>query len=752
VYLEGNNAHELVSVFGVDQLTEEPYKLDAHIVIGENGFVIERNTLLSIQDERLKIDGFVSFNPGRTGTDIRLDVSGQRLDKLLNRLDTGLVFTGLPYAFNGRIRVLDEKLLFEDFQAGFADVELAVDGFINLRNDDEDDEFTFHWRGDNFSAIGDLVEPGFSMDTFVPGQAYEAAGVIAAGDGGVALNDIEGRIGQTEFVFSGLIGKQPGQPATFFVFSLEGPDLHGFIIDRDLSDLPLGAFETSGRVSLHPGGLRISDFNFAADGIRADIELGLELPVGVASNMDFDITLRGDDIRHLLPANAWFEPARAAYRIETAGRRNEKGLSLNQANLEIGTLEVSLQGRLDNQPGAGDADIQFSAHTRNLSSLGRLKDFYLPALPLDLQARLVGNTSHFTVTNLTGLLGESDVNGSVDVDLGGSQPAITANMQSGFLDLRPLFAANPRGEQAKTAAPDGRLIPAMPLPLEVLNVFDAAVSLAVDELRLPKNTFNDLSLEVGVSSGNLRVPRLAWTGVQGGFLTGSFSILRAEHGKANIRVDMETRDGALGYVGLTRGEHHISPKIAISLHVESKGDDLRELAGAMNGRLFIGSKGGILQDVNLGLLDTFILDEVFNLVFAKPDDQDDHLVLSCAAAALEISEGMVKTDPAFAFTTDKINLAAEGWLDLKTEAMHINFNTTPINVLNFSPSELINPYILVSGTLAKPKVGIDPAKVLIHGGAAVGTAGISIAAKGLLNRMGVAQPLCEKILKQNQAD
>ena len=55
---------------------------------------------------------------------------------------------------------------------------------------------------------------------------------------------------------------------------------------------------------------------------------------------------------------------------------------------------------------------------------------------------------------------------------------------------------------------------------------------------------------------------------------------------------------------------------------------------------------------------------------------------------------------------------------------------------------------MVTGTLAEPKVGIDPAKAVIHGGAAIGTAGISILAKGVLDRLGTSESLCEKILEQ----
>ena len=131
-------------------------------------------------------------------------------------------------------------------------------------------------------------------------------------------------------------------------------------------------------------------------------------------------------------------------------------------------------------------------------------------------------------------------------------------------------------------------------------------------------------------------------------------------------------------------------------------------------------------------------------------DQDDDLNLTCAALIVKIKDGMMTTDPALAFTTSKITVISKGTLDLKTEKMNFNFNATPNNALKISAGELFNPYILVGGTLSKPAVGLDPGKVILHGGAAIGTAGISILAKGLIDRVSTTIPLCDEMLKTVQ--
>ena len=85
---------------------------------------------------------------------------------------------------------------------------------------------------------------------------------------------------------------------------------------------------------------------------------------------------------------------------------------------------------------------------------------------------------------------------------------------------------------------------------------------------------------------------------------------------------------------------------------------------------------------------------------------------------------------------------------MKTEKIKLNFNAIPNNALKVSAGELFNPYILIGGTLSKPAVGLDPTKVLLHGSVAIGTAGISILAKGLLDRVGNTVPVCQDMLQK----
>ena len=78
--------------------------------------------------------------------------------------------------------------------------------------------------------------------------------------------------------------------------------------------------------------------------------------------------------------------------------------------------------------------------------------------------------------------------------------------------------------------------------------------------------------------------------------------------------------------------------------------------------------------------------------------------------------------------SDKVNIFVDATVDLKTERLNAEFNTVPQQGLGISLSNLINPYVKVSGTLASPALGLNPESALIEGGVAVATGGLSILA------------------------
>ena len=747
LHLDGHNAKLFMSAFDVDVLPAQAFNLDSRIELVEDGMLIEHGVLVTINDDRLELGGRVAFKPGGEGTDIEFRLSGDDLPEMLQRVLGDVQIPNKPYDLGGRVRLRENGIELQDVTMEFDGVRLTVEGIVMTDNALKGSELDFEISGDDLSSLKNFPDIGDSVDIFVAGQPYRAMGRFAIEDGGWRLEKITGKIGETAFEIDGLVSSRPEWVGSNIRFSVNGPGFYRLLNDNDESDLPLGAFSTTGAVELSGDHLTLKGFVFESERVNGKIDLQIGWPFSTSGDVRFDLDIRGDDVRHVIPQTEAFDPALASYTVKATVQRKGDLVSIQQFEASIGDLLVSLQGKVDDDPKDENVELSIRVSSSDLSSLGRLNGDPLPAMALDFKADLSGNAKYFVVENFTVTMGESRISGTLDVSLQGLIPRINLTAHSAYLDIRPLQAALNSGDEASVGADKDRMIPEMPLPLAVFAAADITLILSVDEIRHQKESIKNLSLDAVLNAGQLDIRHLEFEGQRGKFKS-SFSITPTSAEAADVKIDFSAEKLILNLTGKELNWLDQAPSIDIEFHVSGNGRGLREIAGSLNGSLLLGSAGGTLEGVNLGLLDTFILKEIFNLIMPKSTSQDDYLDLRCAAAIMNFTDGKMKTAPALAFTTDKISIISKGTLDLKTEEIKLNFNAIPNNALKISAIELFNPYILVEGTLSKPSIGLDPAKVLLHGSVAIGTAGISILAKGLLDRVGNTVPVCQDMLQK----
>jgi hypothetical protein len=106
---------------------------------------------------------------------------------------------------------------------------------------------------------------------------------------------------------------------------------------------------------------------------------------------------------------------------------------------------------------------------------------------------------------------------------------------------------------------------------------------------------------------------------------------------------------------------------------------------------------------------------------------------------------MVTSAPDVFASTAKIRAVTQASVNLKTEEIRIAARTTPRQFVSISAAEFFNPYLQVVGTLASPRIAVDEAGVLITGGAAVVTGGLSLLARGLWDRLSKSGNACKQV-------
>ena len=749
VHLDGGNANAVMSVFGIDILPEQAFDLNTGVEVVEDGLLIERGVLVTKEDQRLEVDGFIALGPGSKGTDLELKLSGKHLAQVLKRHLGSIEVPDKPYELNGRVQVKEEGIGLEGMSFGFEAIQLKADGLIKLDERLSGTALDFELSGENLSSLKKFQAIGNSLDMFVTGQSYQAAGRFTIEQNGWKLDEVNGRIGQTALNLDALISRQQGLAGSNIRISVKGPDLNSLLVAKGEPGLPEGAFETSAKIGLSDQKLSINKLRFKTLDAHGEIDLELGWPISSSHNFKFNANVQGGDIRNFLPHMESFEAEMAAFQLHAVGNKQGDLLTVDQFESNVGNLQVLLKGQVD----ANNPEVAFHVLSEDVSKLGQLKNKPLPALSLDIKADFSGNANQLTFRNLVGSLGESRLNGELDVSFKGSKPDIKLTASSDYIDVRPFIEPKkPSSEtdtDTDTTKPD-RLIPETPLPLEALASVDLSIELNVAELRYWQDSITDLVLELEQHDGSLNISQMSYKAPLGS-LSAALSINPTGSDQADVKVDLRTDDFVVNLSGLPDEMLDTVPAFDIVFHATGKGADVREVAGALNGSLYMASKGGSAENIDLSLLETFIFDQLFSVIMPK-SQEDFSTDFSCIAANLQISDGLVTTQPAIAFTSQRIAVVTKGTLDLKTEKMHFNFNSTPTNALQINPGEMFHPYILISGTLAKPAVGVDPGKAALHGGAAIATLGISVLAKGLIDRAGNTIPVCEEMLNNPPQD
>jgi hypothetical protein len=644
--------------------------------------------------------------------------------------------------------VLKEGIRLQDTAFKFEGIRLNTDGLIKLDDQLTGTALNFQINGEDLSSLNKFKAIGDSLDIFVPGQPYQAAGLFGVDKGHWKLDAVKGRIGKTSLELDAMIGKQPDLLSDFDIrFSVKGANLNELLVKKGEPGLPTDEFESSAQITLLNNKLNIKGFRFETLKARARVDLELGWPFKSSDNIDFNVDVRGDDIRNFLPKMDFFEAEKAAFQVNAAGSKRGDLLSLGQFDSNIGNLKFSLTDKVDDKLDDDNLEIAFNILSQDISELGRLNGEPLPSQPLDITADFKGDAREFTLHGLAVSLGQSRLDGELDVSLKGPRPNIRLSATSEFIDIRPFLKARgkkaDKGPEAKNK-PD-RVIPATPLPLDVFAARDLSISLKIAELRYLQDSITNLVLDAEQKAGSLNISQFALEAPRGK-VKASLSINPDQAHGADVKIDLSAKETILNISGVTADKLDQIPAFDIEFHANGKGGNLQELAGALNGSFYIGSKGGSVENVDLSVLDTFILEQIFSVIMPKSKDT---LItqFNCIASKMEITEGLMTTAPALAFSTKKIAVVARGTIDLKTEKINLNFNSTPTNALRINPGEIFYPYILITGTLAKPSVGVDPGKAALHSGAAIATLGVSVLAKGVLDRAGNTMPVCEQMLE-----
>jgi hypothetical protein len=625
----------------------------------------------------------------------------------------------------------------EPVDARFPGHVVSFEGFLPFTAGMSGADLRMSLKGAEFAGLFGL----FMDPEGLPLLPYDLRGRLRVEDWGYRFDDVDGTLGSNSVSGKGLYVSGDSLAGSRFDIRASGGAFEEFAAAFGDFSVNPGPFELAARVSFRSDAVEFADVSLERP--RAKLRLDAELGLPTSRNwLDFDLDADGSDVRSVLGRFEKLEVHEQPFSVAMEGGRRGDRWHFDNIAGTVGQSSFDARGDLVLEESASRTDFVISLSIPDLASVGTYDGRRFNEQALSLNAHAVGSAGHWAVDNLHLRIGASDVSGSIEYRAG-DVPAVIAKLHSDRLAYLPLLEAVEREPDAKPEFKDGRLIPDIAIPFDAMKKVNASITADIAEWQRGERSFSDVELDARLHEGALDIHTLRLKPLSGELLM--TAALRPAGGEGDASLQLVARNVAFGIL-------ESNPDLAMTsdadINLRATGTDLRALAGSAGGVVYVNIHGGRLaSEPVVAVIYGNLLEEILNTInpFRETDPYTD---FECMIVPLSFTDGTVTGAPSVFASTSKIRMVAQGSVDLKSEKIKINVRTTPRRVVSFSAGELINPYLQIVGTMASPRLAVDEAGVLITGGAAVATGGLSLLARGIWDRLSKSGDACKQVSTQ----
>ena len=742
------------SLAGLTPNLTVPYSLDARI--SRNSTAGEAVTgTLSIGEHRLSMSGIIDNFPNYAGSQLELDIVSPSLQTLARSAGLELPDT----AITGKSALAVSK----DAIIEITSAELTafgttsrLSGHVNSYPDFDNADLHMSMETASLAALGqrlglqtlDDVPASFGVD--IQGKPEDI--VIrnpALNATGLRLQSSQGELRYRNKVLTSnlLISTELSNIPTLLGISI--PDA-----------VPTTVATGSYRFDLLP---RLSDTlfslaleNLSGPGISGSAKLELTRDFSLNDQTRLQADLLADDLSQLLPRINGYSPPQQTLRLSAVTRPEPNATHIDAQLMDGGTPLLSAGIIVPRDLAAQDITLSLSgsgADVRVFGSSAQLPDQLLP-YAVDLAATLRGQTLTLNARRLR--IGETEILGKAS--WAGSSKSLSADIKVPKARLQSWLAAREHDAKDHTAASaptdtraDKRVIPDINLPLDFLQTYHMDVSLETGPLGIADPKFAARSLvdeaklrwQIGDGKGQLRIDTL-----RGSRGTHTADIrIDATQAPALLSSDIRMDQVPLSVISAVTDFDSL-PRYDFTTSLSARGANLRELAATLNGELFVAGSEGTLKKMKLSMATESFLAQLFRTVLPMLSTDEANMQIECSVMGARARDGIVLLQPGFVMRSRELDLSAQGQIDLGNEKLSISFNNLARQGLGISATSLFTPFVAITGTLAKPTLGLDIKNAAISGGAAFASAGVTILAKPIFERLRPRENPCERASKE----
>jgi uncharacterized protein involved in outer membrane biogenesis len=732
VRIEGPDIERFRYVTGLPGAATGPFSLAFTVDVAEDGVeIIELGVRTSLGEVRA--DGRLGDPENFFGTRLNFSVTSASLARLAgaygldNMPDEAVTVSGRAEYNEEGVRTLGAVT------ARIGGISAAVEGLVRLTPGIVGTEIKFDAGGPD---LAELV--GYFAETaFVPPLPFHATGRMQFGADGFRFRNINGTLGSSSVQGEGLLVPEKYIPGSWFTVEAEGQEYEEII--ESILDLEVrpGPYHLTGRIDFTEDAITLTDIDLDRDRAGAEVYLKIGMPPERKS-LDFHGQVHGPDVRAILPRVGKFEMREQPIEIDVQGGMRGSLWSFDKWESRVGEASFSASGEFELVEAMTSTEFDFSLVVPNLATLGTFNGRALNAQSLSVFAHVTTGDGVVEFDRLGAEIGGSDIRGAMRLEAG-DVPRLDIDVYSDELIYQPLVVEDEDFEyEAEPEFEDGRLIPDIQVPFDAMEDIDVTLDVDIGLLQRGNFLLTDLELDTTLLDGVLDISK-ANVKARSGALSGR-ARLDPAGGAGAASLQLVARRLAFG---LSEQNVDLAMTGDLDINLRSTGTDLRSLLGNANGEFFMDARGGrVTNNRFIQAIYGDLLQEILTTInpFRQTDPYTD---FRCIVVPLLFDDGRITSSPNGFINTSKVRMAATASVDLKTEKLQVTVRTTPERALSISAGELVNPYVQVVGTLARPRLAVDETGLLITGGAAVATGGLTILARGIWDRLARSRKPCE---------
>lgn len=408
-----------------------------------------------------------------------------------------------------------------------------------------------------------------------------------------------------------------------------------------------------------------------------------------------------------------------------------------KGDLVAGTTRVSVEGTIADAANISGIDTQLKIQGQTLANLYPFLLLPLPATPpYSISGHLILKGDKYTMDDLAGKIGSSDVTGRAAYVNSKPRPLLTADLHSKLLDMADLgpvigvqtkgTAGKPKATQAETsteasatafekAADPNRILPAGSFDGSRLQKIDAEVNLEATQLKLPVNLpFESLRASLDLKNAVLKMQPLEF-GFAGGIINSKITL---DARKPIINVDATVNLRRIQVAKLLPDKEAIAKGAGLmgaTLQLKGSGNSIADMAAKSDGRISAAIANGRLSN---------LLDAASGLnggkIITLLAGGDKTIAVNCGGMAFDVKNG-VGTSSLFVIDTEQTQILGEGGFNLASERFDFKISPMPKRMGILS----LRTPVRLFGSFKKPDYALDKIPLIARAGGAIALAAVA---------------------------